>query len=247
MLLLHGITASRRYWTPRIRDLSTRFRLLIPDLPGFGRSPKPFVDYTMDFFVETLDGFLDQAVGKDTPVRLLAHSLGALIGLELAARRPARLQRLALLNVPRFKDAASAHRIMFENSSSYRKLLTVDSLTANLAQVRRAGLRLSARYLRRLPWTVLADTRQVTFRSLSSTVEHVLLHYRVDSALGRLPANTRMLLIHGDRDQVAPLETVRELPARHPHPRLEVIRGASHNLFHTHHNECLPLLIDFLD
>ncbi|NJK42324.1 MAG: alpha/beta hydrolase [Aquincola sp.] len=41
VLLLHGITASGRYWTPRIRDLATRFRLLIPDLPGFGDRPSP--------------------------------------------------------------------------------------------------------------------------------------------------------------------------------------------------------------
>ena len=45
VLLLHGLTASRRYWVPRVYPLAARYRLIVPDLPGFGLSPKPLADY----------------------------------------------------------------------------------------------------------------------------------------------------------------------------------------------------------
>lgn len=252
-LLIHGITGSRRYWWPHVRELAGRYRLLVPDLPGFGRSPKPFVDYTMDFFVEALDGFLDQQLGKlgeaetTGPIHVIGHSLGAMIGLELAARIPERVARLALLNVPRFESADQAHRIMHEGSASYRRLLTSDSLSASWTQMRRTGWRLTARYMRRLPWAVLSDARNFTFRSLSSTIEHCLMLHRVDPALRRLPGTISTLIVQGERDQVAPLEAVRDLPSRYPNVELRVVRHAGHNLFHTHHDECLAHISGFLD
>jgi pimeloyl-ACP methyl ester carboxylesterase len=246
LLVLHGLTASRRYWTPRILPLAEQRRVLMPDLPGFGRSPKPFVDYTMEFFIEALLGFLDQRGPADGRIGIVGHSLGALLALELAVRLGARVDKLVLLNVPRYQDAEVAHRILLDGSSSYRSLLTANSWSANLAQMRRTGLRRTARYLRRLPWAVLVDARKSTFRSISSTLEHCLLHYRVDSVCERLSPSTSALLIHGQHDQVAPVGAIREL-GRYPAFRdLRVIPDAGHNPFHTHTRLCLRMMETFL-
>jgi pimeloyl-ACP methyl ester carboxylesterase len=247
VLVVHGITGSHRYWTPRIAPLARTHRLLLPDLPGFGQSPKPFADYTMEYFVEAVLGFLQQHGCEKKPLQIVGHSLGALIALELASHGEISVRRLALLNMPRFLDPTSAHRIMLDGSASYRRLLTVDSLAANWSQLRRNGWRLTARSLRRLPWSVVADARKFTFRSLTSTLEHCLLHYSPDRKIESLPPGIDTLLIHGDRDQVAPLATIRELATRPPYPHLHVIQGAGHNLFHTHGQECLRVTAAFLD
>lgn len=241
VLVLHGITGSRRYWLPRILDLSSRYRLVIPDLPGFGLSPKPFTDYTPAFFVEALVALLDQEGLGEARVRILGHSLGAVLALEIAARHPERVESLALMSLPRFSDPDVAHHVWFAGSFSYRKLLTANSLGASLSQARRTGVRLTARYLRRLPWRVVSDCRRFTFRSLTSTLEHCLLHHSVDGALDAIP-RLRTVLIHGELDQVAPLDTIRDLPGRHPFPTLHVIRGSGHHPFHTHSGLCLRLL-----
>jgi pimeloyl-ACP methyl ester carboxylesterase len=240
VLVVHGITGSRRYWLPRILPLASRYRLLVPDLPGFGFSPKPFVDYTPAFFVDSLVEFLDQEKIAG-PVHVVGHSLGSVIGLELATRHPERVGRLALLNVPRYNDPDEAHRLWIAGSASYRNLLSVNTLSANLAQVRRTGFRLTTRYVRRLPLAVLADARRFTFRSLTSTLEHCLLHYRVDDVLEAMPERPA-LLIHGDNDQVAPLEGLRDVTRRRAHVSLHVIRGAGHHPFHTHTSHCLRLI-----
>ncbi len=246
VLVLHGITESRRYWLPRILSLASRYRLVIPDLPGFGLSPKPFVDYTPEFFTRAIIGLLDREAPAAHPIRIVGHSLGALLALEVAARHPERVERLALISVPRFHDAEEAHRVWFAGSYSYRNLLAANSLAANLTQVRRTGVRLAVRYLKRLPWSVVSDSRHFTFRSLTSTLEHCLLRYRVDDILAAVP-RVPILMIHGDADQVAPVSRVLELPARPPHPALHVIRGSGHHPFHTHADLCLKLLETHLD
>jgi len=245
-LALHGITESRRYWLPRILRLASRYRLVIPDLPGFGLSPKPFADYTPEFFARAIVGFVEHEAPEAGPIRIVGHSLGALLALEVAARHPEMVERLALISVPRFNDAEDAHRVWFAGSYSYRNLLGANSLAASLSQVRRTGVRLAARYVKRLPWSVVSDSRHFTFRSLTSTLEHCLLHYRVDDILPAVP-RIPVLMIHGEADQVAPLSRVLELPARWPHPLLHVIRGSGHHPFHTHADLCLRLLETHLD
>jgi len=241
VLLLHGITESRRYWLPRILALGARHRLILPDLPGFGLSPKPFTDYTPEFFVDSLVGLLERERLDSQPLHLIGHSLGGLIAIELARRHPHLVASLALMSIPRFNDPEEAHRVWFAGSFSYRNLLTANSVGANLAQIRRTGLRLTARYLRRLPWRVVSDARRFTFRSLTSTLENCLLHYHLDDVLESVP-RLPTLLIHGEQDQVAPLAPMLELPRRHPFPALHVIRGSGHHPFHTHGGACLRLI-----
>ncbi|HYV52458.1 MAG TPA: alpha/beta fold hydrolase, partial [Candidatus Eisenbacteria bacterium] len=59
LLLLHGIGASAERWLPVIPELSKDFRVIVPDIIGFGYSDKPTVEYTIDFFLAFLQNFLD--------------------------------------------------------------------------------------------------------------------------------------------------------------------------------------------
>ncbi len=246
ILVLHGITGSRRYWLPRVLPLARRNRLIVPDLPGFGLSPKPFADYTPEFFVETLIGLLEHEGITHSPIRIVGHSLGALLGLEIAARYPDLVTRLSLLNVPRMTNSKEAHRIWFEGSAQYRNLLMANSFSHNLTQMRRTPLKLTARYMRRFPWAVMADCRRFTFRSLTSTLEHCLLNYKVDDVLDSVP-KVPVLMIQGDADQVAPLPSALGMASRHPYPSMHVVRGAGHHPIHTHTDLCLRLIARHLD
>ena len=72
------------------------FRNLVVDLPGFGRSDKPEdVNYDLEFFVNTLSGFL-KAVGVKRAT-LLGNSLGGAIALGLALAEPERVEKLILM------------------------------------------------------------------------------------------------------------------------------------------------------
>ena len=97
VLLLHGIPTSSFIWRRQIEALSRTHRVLAPDLLGWGLSEKPAdFDYRISSYADVINRFLD-AVGVSR-VTLVAHDLGAAVGLQFAARHPKRVSRLAVLD-----------------------------------------------------------------------------------------------------------------------------------------------------
>jgi pimeloyl-ACP methyl ester carboxylesterase len=94
LLLLHGIGASAERWSRVISPLSKYFRLIVPDIIGFGYSDKPTVEYTMDFFLEFLKGFLENL--KLTKVSITGSSFGGHLATEYAIRHSRRVEKLVL-------------------------------------------------------------------------------------------------------------------------------------------------------
>jgi pimeloyl-ACP methyl ester carboxylesterase len=246
ILFLHGITESRRYFAGPLGALADHYELYIPDLPGFGLSPKPRATYSMNLFRDAVRGFVTHHGLSERPIWVVGHSLGSLIALEYASLHPDHLRGLVLLNLPRHFSQDEAHGIFWRGSPSYRRLRQEQSLRASLGQLRRSGLRMSLRYARRFPWAVLMDARKFTFLSLTSTLENCLLNYRVDPTLARVPS-LPTLLIHGDRDQVAPLAHVEELPRAYPWIRLLAIPGSGHHVLHTHGQAVRRAIRGFLE
>src|SRR4051812_7302558 len=58
ILFLHALGASGRYWHGRLGPLATECRCLMPDLLGFGRSPKPDVAYTIEDHLAAVQAML---------------------------------------------------------------------------------------------------------------------------------------------------------------------------------------------
>ena len=96
LVLLHGWGASHRFWKYCLSAFAPRWRVIAPDLVGFGISEKPRRDYRIESLAEWLGRFLDAL--KLDRVTLVAHSVGATISLEYALEHPERLERLVVVN-----------------------------------------------------------------------------------------------------------------------------------------------------
>ncbi len=84
LVLLHGIGASAERWLHTIPILAKHYRLIIPDIIGFGYSDKPLIEYTLPFFVEFLKNFLKKLkIGK---MILVGSSFGGLLAIEYALK-----------------------------------------------------------------------------------------------------------------------------------------------------------------
>jgi len=94
VVLLHGLGATNASMLPTLWDLSREYRVLAPDLPGFGGSGKPFARYHPRFFARWLSSFLS-AVGVER-AHLVGNSMGGRIAIETALRTPERIDRLVL-------------------------------------------------------------------------------------------------------------------------------------------------------
>ncbi|MFH0809947.1 MAG: alpha/beta hydrolase [Pseudomonadota bacterium] len=94
LVMVHGLGGSWDNWLPIIPSLSRRYRCLVPDLPGFGLSPKPDAPYTVAWFAEVLRDMLRGAGAL--PAVLAGNSLGGHICLEYALRWPQEVKALVL-------------------------------------------------------------------------------------------------------------------------------------------------------
>ena len=93
---MHGLGASAERWSRVIPTLSTDYRVIAPDIIGFGYSDKPAVEYTMDFFVESLRSFLDNlGISKAS---IIGSSLGGHIASEFAIRFNHMVEKLVLVS-----------------------------------------------------------------------------------------------------------------------------------------------------
>jgi pimeloyl-ACP methyl ester carboxylesterase len=93
VLLLHGFPDSHALWRHQVRALADAgYRVIAPDLRGFGQSAKPAAtaDYHLQHVLGDVLGLLDHfALPK---VRLISHDWGAAVGWSLAAFAPQRVR-----------------------------------------------------------------------------------------------------------------------------------------------------------
>ncbi len=106
IVMIHGFTGSKENWYPLARELGGRYRLLIPDLPGWGESERrPGAVYGFPEQAAHVDAFI-RALSPGKPVVLLGHSMGGGIAALAAARYPRDIAKVGLFDAAgvRFKD-----------------------------------------------------------------------------------------------------------------------------------------------
>jgi len=96
LLFIHGITATQAYWRQNLPHFAPRRRVIALDLPGFGRSDRPDIDYKMEGFVDLVRALLDaRGIGAAT---LIGNSMGGLVLMLFALEHPIRVCCLVLVD-----------------------------------------------------------------------------------------------------------------------------------------------------
>lgn len=96
LVMVHGIGGSFVNWFLVAERLRPHFHVLAIDLVGFGLTPLAGRYGTIESNQRLLDAFLQQVVGAPCP--LMGHSMGGLISMLQAGRRPASVERLVLID-----------------------------------------------------------------------------------------------------------------------------------------------------
>src|SRR4029078_9186577 len=92
VLLLHGFPTSSHMFRDLIPLLADRYRVIAPDLPGFGNTlspPRAAFAYTFDNLARVIDGFVE-TIGLSR-YALYVFDYGAPVGVRLALRHPAQI------------------------------------------------------------------------------------------------------------------------------------------------------------
>lgn len=231
VLLVHGIPGSAAVWEEVTGGLvATGFRVVVPDLLGFGASDRPadVERLWLDAQVAALAALLDAA---DTgPVIAVGHDYGAPISVLLAHRHAARVSGLVLAAGNLFTDTPippplSATTAPLVGGLAARLLLSGPLLRAVLwLGVGRPRVRLD-------PAVYLGDgaQRRAIATIFATALRELPSRYRaVEAALGELRQPTAVLW--GGRDPFFGLEQARRARAAIPAATLRVDPQAGHFL-----------------
>ena len=204
-VLVHGIGMSSSYFRPFTEVLERDSHVLVPDLPGFGRSPKADAPLGVAELADVVAALVEDR-GLIAPV-LVGHSMGAQMVTEVLASRPG-LAAGGVLIGPVTDDRAP---------SAGRQALRL------LRDGRHEPMRVNA--------VITADYLRCGPRWYAGTLPH-MLGYPI---LERIAVTSDpVLVVRGAKDPIAPPDWVRRLAAAAPHGTEAEVPGAGHVAMWTH-------------
>ncbi|GEL19849.1 alpha/beta fold hydrolase [Pseudonocardia asaccharolytica] len=226
VLLLHGSGAGVSGWANwrgLLPVLAERFRVLVPDLVGFGYTEVPDgLEFRIfDTWIDQVLALLD-AVGLER-VNLVGNSFGGGLSLHLATRHPDRVGRIVLMGAggvqmpvsPELEElwgytpsVANMKRVM--DIMAYDRSLVTDEL---------AALRYQA--------TIRPGAQEV-FEKIFPPPRQRWLDAQVvpDDVLARMPHHT--LILHGREDRVVPMDASLHMFRTIPDAQLHVFGKCGH-------------------
>ncbi len=109
VVLLHGFSDNASTWHRVVPALATQYRVLALDLPGHGRSTRPWTAPLVGGYADIVAEVLDE-IGIDDPVRVVGNSMGGCVAAMFAGRYPERTDRIALIGMPGLSAVPMAWR-----------------------------------------------------------------------------------------------------------------------------------------
>lgn len=239
IVLLHGWGMHGGVWSDVRDQLSREYCVHVVDLPGMGYS-KPIAPYDLPHLADAL------AIELPGNATVIGWSLGGQIAIRLALDHPRQVGRLALVgSTPRFVTAedwqAAVAPEVFRQFASQVASDYHETMTRFLG-LQAFGGEASRTLLRELKERFFA--RPAPHTAVLQDALDILLDTDLRTQLPRL--EQPVLLIHGNRDTLAPADASRWMATQLPNARLHVIEGASHAPFLSHPDTFMQTLQAFL-
>ncbi len=240
VVLVHGWGLHGGVWRDLAARLARSFRVLIPDLPGHGRSRGVHSGVSLSSLADDLSQRLTE------PAVWIGWSLGAFVALVMARTHPQAVSRLVLVGAtPKFVQAPdwlcamppdTLAQFARDLESDYRGTL-MRFLSLQMGDGEAAPA--TVRELRAL----LLEQGEPDPAALQGG-----LHWLADTDLrADLPAITApALVLHGSHDRLTPPAAARFLAERLPAARLALIPSAGHAPFLSHADATWDVLREFL-
>lgn len=219
VVLLHGLPFHRGLWAPQLPVLGRKFRVLAPDLPGFGESQVSAAEPSLDAWADDLALLMNHwACG---PAIVAGHSMGGYLALAFQRRHPKLVSGLVMVSSRSTADTAEAAanrrsvaaRLRKESPEFVAETMAprmVDAQARDPLLVRQARALMDPLRAEGIAWAQLAIADRIDSTPMLGAVD--------------VPA----LVVAGERDQVVPLDESGIMAASFRHGRIEVVEKSGH-------------------
>jgi pimeloyl-ACP methyl ester carboxylesterase len=219
LVLVHGFLGSSEMWEPQINFFKNYFRVIAPDLPGFGKSKEVKSHNSIQSIANLLLKCLEEK--KIDKFYLLGHSMGGMIVQEIAKKSGNKISKLICYSTgPRGEMPGR-----FE---------TVDQSRDNL---KKNGLEIMARNIAKT-WFVKGENAKYFDICINAgkqasieTVDNALIAFKNWNGVDTLKnIKNKTLIVWGDKDKSYNLEQIKTLEKNIPNSSLIVFNNCAHNI-----------------
>ncbi len=222
LLFVHGFPLDHSMWQGQIAPLSRIYRVIAPDLRGFGRSDVSEGSVSMERFADDLAAVLD-AMEIEQPVAFCGLSMGGYIAWQFWRRHVSRLDRLILCDTRAVADSDDAARSRHETAERVLREGTaflIDTMIPKLFTEATSSLHPE----------IVEATRQVICsadpRGIAAALRGMAVRPDVTGWLRSIKLPT--LVICGQHDAISTVGEMRALADRLPVARFVEIPDAGH-------------------
>jgi 3-oxoadipate enol-lactonase len=215
LVLLHGYPLDHHLWDEIAPLLEDTFDLILPDLRGFGESSTVDSFYAMEDFASDIAGLLDALGIQKTAIA--GHSMGGYVALAFARLFPERVRGLGLVASQAAADSPERKDGRYKSAAEVADK-GISSVVETMAPKFTSDKKLQA-FARK---SMERQQPAAYIGALKAMAE------RVDSASLLSSFSFPIILIHGDTDQLIPIDRAREVKAALPKAHLVEISGAGH-------------------
>ena len=235
LVLVHGFLGSSKMWKPQIDFFKYHFRVITPDLPGFGRSNKAKSHNSIQSIANLLLDRLEEK--KIDKFHLLGHSMGGMIVQEMAKKSGGKISKLVCYSTgPRGEMPGR-----FE---------TVDQSREN---IKKNGLEVTAKNIAQT-WFVLGEKAKYFDLCLEAgkqtsieAADNALIAIKNwDGVKNLQDIKNNTLIIWGDKDKSYNLGQVQTLEKNISDSNLVIFKGCAHNVHLEQPDQFNHTIKDFL-
>lgn len=252
IVMIHGFRGTHHGLDLVAKSLN-EYRIIIPDLPGFGKTEPLNDTHSLHNYVNWLKKFIMELHFEEPPL-LMGHSFGSIITSSYATRRPESIAKLILVN-PIGAPALSGPKAVVT------KLATFYYWLGKILPSKLAIRWLSSKTIVLIMSSILAKTRDKktrryihdqhlthfsSFASNKSLIEayETSIKHNVRESAPHVFVPT--LIIAGDRDDITPINKQYELAEMFPKAEIKVIREVGHLTQYEKPNEVAGYIKEFI-
>ena len=219
LVLVHGFLGSSTMWKPQIDFFKDYFRVITPDLPGFGKSNKTKSHNSIQSISNLILNSLEEK--KINKFHLLGHSMGGMIVQEMAKKKGDKILKLICYSTGSIGEMPGRFETVEESRENLKK----------------NGLKTMARNIAKTWFVKGEDAKyfdvciEAGTQTSMEVADNSLVAFKNWNGVDTLKKiKNETLIIWGDKDKSYNLKQVRTLKKNISNSSLVIFEGCAHNV-----------------
>ena len=219
LVLIHGFLGSSKTWVPQINFFKDCFRVITPDIPGFGKSNKVKSHDSILSMASTLLDCIEKKKIKN--FYLLGHSMGGMIAQEMAKKAGNKILKLVCYSTGSIGEMPGRFETVEKSRNNLKKkgLNTIVKKIAKTWFVKGSG----AKYF----GICVESGNECSFKAADNALK-AFQKWNGTKSLKKIKNKT--LIIWGDKDKSYNFNQVKILKSNIIGSKVQIFKGCAHNI-----------------